>query len=227
MEKITSPKLSELVIEAFFDAMKKGEIEIGKALDSERELSEKFEISRSSLREGLSILEFLGVITNKGNRKIVARDYESVQNMLKVLKLTEKNNIIYDFIEFRQFIELEIIKLACEKATIEDIGNIENSLKLIEESEDKPAADFNFHISIAKASHNRFFVAILELLLSMVNDIRLKLIEYPGRKDYAINEYISIVDAIKARDSKLAQRKMLEHLFFIESTMKAINIIEE
>lgn len=190
-------------------------------------MSQQLDISRGSLREGLAILEFLGVISNKGNRKIVERDYQTVQSMLGILKLTEKSNIIYDFIEFRSFIEMLNVRLACERATDEDIENLELVIKSLENDFDSSESDYSFHMGIAKASKNEFLVSITELLLAMVNDIRPKLIKYPGRKPFFEEECYQIFNAIVERDVEKAQSAMKDHLIFIESTLKAIDSLED
>lgn len=227
IEKITSPKISELVIESFFEAISQGEIKIGEKLASERELCEKLGISRGSLREGLSILEFLGVISSQGNRKIVTRDYEVIRNTLEIIKITTKNDVIHDLIEFRREIELLIIKLACQRATNEDIETIKNSVNLLEEDTDDPGADYQFHTSLAAASHNSFLISVEELLMSMLKNIRPILIKYPGRKKHIIEEHTTIYTAIKNKDVELAQATMLKHLFFIEKTMSLIDSFQE
>ncbi len=223
IEKITSPKISELVINSFFDAISQGEIKIGETLASERELCDKLGISRGSLREGLSILEFLGVLANQGNRKVLTKDYEIVQKMLEMIKVSTQNDIIQDFIELRREIELLIIRLACQRATAEDIENLRQAIRLLEKDIDTPEADYHFHKSLAEASHNSFLVAVEELLISMVKNIRSSLIDYPGRKKHIIAEHATILQAIINRDQELAQNTMLKHLFFIEKTMSIID----
>lgn len=223
MEKITTSKLPELVINSFFKAIDKGDIKIGEVLASERELSEQLEISRGSLREGLSILEFLGVISNKGNRKVLERDYQSIEAILKLLKLRDKKNIIYDFIEFREFIELKNIELACARATDEDIKLLGNEVEQLKTNKDAPKVDYNFHAKIAEMSKNEFLISITDLLFNLINDLRPKLIDYPGRKPYIEEECYKIYQAIKERNAEKAKEAMKEHLFFIESTLKVID----
>lgn len=223
MDKISSPKLPELVINTFFKALENGDIKIGQPLFSEKELAEKLEISRGSLREGLSILEFLGVISNKGNRKFVEKDYQSIQGILKLLKLTEKKNIINDYIEFRNLVELYNVKLACENANYNDLKELEIVINELNTDPDTAKQDYNFHMEIAKIGKNEFLIAITELLFKMINDIRPNLIEYPGRKPFIIEECEEIFQFIKEHEVEKAQNAMKKHLFFIEKTLSVIN----
>lgn len=76
LNKIQNSKISELVLQTIFDSISEGKIKLGEELPPERDLSEMLGISRGSLRESLAILEFLGIIENRGNRKVVVRDAE-------------------------------------------------------------------------------------------------------------------------------------------------------
>ena len=227
MEKISTQKLPELVIDSFFNAIEKGDIKLGEVLASEREIAEEFEISRGTLREGLSILEFLGVIRNKGNKKIVEKDYNTVRTLLELSKISEKDNIVFDYFEFRKIIELENIRLACEKATEEDLNEIHSIIEELKSNGDSNTNDYKFHVGIAKAGKNEFLISITQLLLNMTDSIRGALIDYPGRKPFMEEECINIYEAIKEKNIKKAQDYFMKHLFFIESSLKAINSLED
>ena len=224
IEKISTQKISDLVINAFFDAITQGEIQIGETLASERDLSEKLGISRGSLREGLSILEYLGVLASEGKRKIVSQDYDVVQKALEIVKVSTQteNDIITDVAEFRREIELLIVKIACKKATPKNIDNIKKSIELLENGVDNPAADYNFHTALAEATQNGFIVAIEELLISMTKNITASLIDYPGRREHILDEQKSLLKAVEEKNVELGQAIMLKHLFFLERTMGII-----
>jgi GntR family transcriptional regulator, transcriptional repressor for pyruvate dehydrogenase complex len=214
------------VISSFFDAILQGEIKIGETLASERELSEKLGISRGSLREGLSILEYLGVLVNNGNRKVVTKDYEIVAKALEIIKVStqDENDIVNDVMEFRREIELMIVKYACKRATEQNIEKIRNSIGILENDQDNQAtADYSFHTALAEASQNSFLVVIEELLISMTKNISSSLINYPGRRKYILDEQKTILKAVIEKDNELAQSTMLKHLFFIEKTLSIIN----
>ena len=137
----SAPKISEMVIREIFKAMEDGNISVGQELPSEKELSETFNISRSALREGLSILEFLGIITYEGKRKTISKGANSIKKALEIVKLSNNDDIIFDFIEIRRVLEDLAIKLACERATDKDISKISKAVKQLEEDIDDKDAD--------------------------------------------------------------------------------------
>ena len=71
--QVSTPTVPELVLDSLLRAIETGSIQIGRELPPERELAEALGISRNSLRECLSILNFMGIVENRGNRKILVK----------------------------------------------------------------------------------------------------------------------------------------------------------
>lgn len=180
-------------------------------------------VSRGSLREGLAILEFLGVIISRGRKKILARDANKIKNILNLLKLSINKDIIYDFIEFRRVMDTFIAELACKRANERDLKELEKTVNKLKKNPDNKKADFQFHINLSRASHNTFFAAMEELLIYMFGTIREKASMVPGRKDQIVKEHEDIYKAIKERDSSLARRRVETHLKNIEEILKTIS----
>jgi GntR family transcriptional repressor for pyruvate dehydrogenase complex len=220
LNKIQNSKISELVLQTIFDSISEGKIKLGEELPPERDLSEMLGISRGSLRESLAILEFLGIIENRGNRKVVVRDAERVKKTLSILKLSYQKDIFLDYLEFRRAVEALAAELACLRATEEDIKKIKEAVKDLEDDPENIDADYRFHISLAEASHNVFLVAIEEFMVSILESSRNRAMQKPGRKFEIIKENKEIVNAIEQRDVKLAREKMLVHLSNIEQYTK-------
>ena len=65
----TAPTVPELVLDSLLAAMENGKLSVGEELPPERELADALGISRNSLRECLSIMSFMGILENRGNRK--------------------------------------------------------------------------------------------------------------------------------------------------------------
>ena len=69
-----APRVPELIMQALVKAIEDGHIRVGEDMPSERDLAEMLGVGRGSLRECLAILEFLGAIDGRGNRKVLLRD---------------------------------------------------------------------------------------------------------------------------------------------------------
>jgi len=217
--KIKTTKISEAVIETFFDALSRGDIKVGEEIPPEREFSQMLGVSRGAYREGISILEFLGIITAQGKKKVVVRDAESVKKALNIIGISDNADIVMDFIEFRKVLELFNIQHACERGTTDDFAKIQQAVSQLEKDPDDFEADYNFHVALAQASHNAFAAAVEELIVTILSHVRQRSIEYPGRKEKISKEHKAILDAVLERNSVLAQQKMQEHLDNIVLTL--------
>lgn len=82
----TSTKIPELVVREFFTAMEDNRLRVGDKLPPERELANILGISRTSLREALAVMEFLGIIKPVGGRKVVVQGTEYVRNICAVMQ---------------------------------------------------------------------------------------------------------------------------------------------
>lgn len=72
LSPVKSTKIYEIVIEQIKEIVKRGELKSGDKLPSERDLCEKLEVSRASVREALKSLQMLGLIESKHGKGILS-----------------------------------------------------------------------------------------------------------------------------------------------------------
>lgn len=211
-------RLYESVIEQIMDLIKSNELKPGDKLPTERELAEKFSISRGSLREAFRVLESKGLIKSKpgGGRFIREIRKNGQTNTANIISSLEKSSIL-ELLEAREMFEIKIVKLAVQRASAEEIELIEKALNKMNEEEElkedeKTESDTEFHLAIARASHNFVFVNIIKLHLDLLRDTRGKTLQIPGRREELWREHQAILQAIKERDSIKAGEAMLKHL---------------
>ena len=185
-------------------------------------MAEMLGVSRGSLREGLAILEFLGVIVSEGRKRTLKRDANKIQQLLDLIKLSFNHDIVCDLLEFRRNLDISIVGLACQRADKEDLKELESTVNKLRKNPEDKKADFQFHINLSKACHNPFFIAIEELLIYMYEIIREKTTSFPGRKEEIIKEHEDIFRAVKKRDVQLAREKTNNHLQNIEKVLKSV-----
>jgi GntR family transcriptional repressor for pyruvate dehydrogenase complex len=216
--EITPVRLYESVIEQIMNLIKNNELKPGDKLPPERELAEKFSISRGSLREAFRVLESKGLIKSKpgGGRFIREIKKDAFIDTKNVILNLEKSSIL-ELLEAREIFEVKIVKFAAERATAEEVKVIEEAFSRVSEEvrtedEKKIESDTEFHLAIAGASHNFVFVNIIKLHLDLLRDIREKTQQIPGRREERWREHRAIFQAIKEHDSKKAGEAMLKHL---------------
>ena len=217
-KEITPVRLYESVIDQIMDLVKRSELKPGDKLPPERELAEKLSISRNSLREAFRVLESRGLIKSKAGggryiREIRKNGYSNTENIILSL---EKSSIL-ELLEARELFEVKIAKIAAQRATIEDTELIEQVLNKMSEEEElkygkETESDTEFHLAIAKASHNFVFTNIIRLHLDLLKGTREKTQQIPGRREERWREHQAILQAIKEHSTKKAGEAMLKHL---------------
>ena len=218
-EKIRNngPKVPELVMDSLLKAMEAGTIRVGEELPPERDLSEALGISRNSLRECLAIMSFMGIVENRGNRKILVKNADRFRKARSLIDLSYSQDTFEDFMEFRRTNEREIARLACIRATEEDLERLRNSVERLEADATDFEADVDFHVNLAYASHNTIFAAMLNYVNSLILELRMRFFEREEYHGKTAEAHRRIYEAVKARDEELAVYEMGRHLKIIEN----------
>ena len=226
-KEITHIRLYESVMEQIMNLLKNKELKPGDQLPPERELAEKFSISRGSLREAFRVLESRGLIESKpgGGRFIRELKKDTIINAENIILGLEKSSIL-ELLEAREMFEVKIAEVAAQRAIPEDIELIKKSLsnaKKEEKLDDKEMKrDTEFHIAVARASHNFVFINILKLHLDLLRETRGKTWQISGRKKEQQQEHQNIFKAIKEHNSKKASETMLKHLIGVRKAIMKI-----
>jgi len=193
----------------------------GDRLPSERDLANKFQAGRMTIREALRRVEISGFITikkgGKGGAFVGAPESEALPSM--IMDNFELQGITEDEIsQARMTIEPAIVKTAIEVATEDDLARIERNLH--ESSTLQYPADLeqlvnlsiSFHILIAESSHNLPFVFFVSALAQWSRRRSIKW--HPSHKEvsWMRRSHDKIFRSIRNRDVDLAQRLLLDDI---------------
>lgn len=218
LEKIqyVSTKIPELIMESLISAIESGYIRVGCELPSERDLAERLGVGRGSLRECLAILEFMGAIESKGNRKVLLRNADYIRKVRSWIESANQIDTVMTFNEFRRVIEVGIVELACRRATDEDIEAIQRAVDNLEKYPSDYMRDVEFHDALAVASHNAMLASTIHLVNSLIADVRIRFWDLPDYQDKTLRSHKAIFEAVKARDATRAQLEMILHLSIVQ-----------
>jgi len=186
-----------------------GEYKPNERLPSESELCKAFGVSRPVIREALMSLQALG-LTNvqPGIGTFVVSDRVRVPLLLGRYSPAHVR-------EVRRCIEIPAARLAAQRRTDRDIGELAAILARMDDA-DNPARrnqlDASFHITIARASGNPLMVKLVEDLRSVLEEHSLAAARKPYRRGAAANEHRAIYDAIVDREPDNAAAAMDAHL---------------
>ncbi len=223
---IKKTRVYEEIVAKIKDMLEKGRLKSGDQLPGERELSEVFQVSRSSVREALRTLETQGFLESRqgDGTYIASKPVESLVSPLASAIFSEKDSQM-ELFEMRRLIEPQLAYLAAERATQEEIAMMEQALVLQEEAvargETGTDVDKSFHYIMAKATKNKVLLRLTDSMRDLLAESRDKYLQVEGRPDKSILRHRQVLDAIKARDGELAAQVMLEHVLDIEECLFA------
>jgi len=223
-------KIYEEVVEQVRMLMENGSLKPGDRLLSERDLAEKLQVSRASVREALRALEMMGFIEIKagGGTFIKETSGDEIIQPLAMFLSIERGSF-FEIFEIRKIFEISAAHLAAQRATHVDLARIEENLKMmtaaltVDDSERGEDSDAAFHFSIAEATHNSWLVRLLNTVTDSfyksISVARRQLYLTPGHPQILMEQHTKIYEAIRDRNSILAQKVMLEHLAFAEGAI--------
>lgn len=224
---IKNTKLYEQVIEQIKDMILRGELKKGDKLPSERELVERLQVSRTSIREALRALQIIGLIECKqGEGNYISQSFErSLFEPLSIMFILEKSNP-EEIIQVRKIIEVETAAIAAKKITKEELESLEILITAFKNSTDEidnVKIDKKFHYKIAQASRNFIIVNILNAISSLIDsfikDARNKILMEEKNREVLAKQHEDIYNALKKGDSKKAAEAMRKHLDFANEYM--------
>lgn len=193
----------------------------GDQLPTETTLMSLLGVSRTVVREAISRLQANGVLETRhgiGSFVLEPRREPLGLDMVPATTLSD----VLSVLELRISLETECAGLAAQRASERDIVKIRTALDAVETTSraggDSTAADLRFHISIANATGNRYFVDILTQLGTAL--IPRHRVDSPGLAQSDLNAYMArvnlehenILDAIARKDPDGARAAMRMHL---------------
>ncbi|HEY9109064.1 MAG TPA: FadR/GntR family transcriptional regulator [Roseateles sp.] len=210
------------LVERFGDRIRTGQLQAGDKLPTEAAIMEEFDVSRTVVREAISKLQASGLVeTRHGigtfvigpgdgpSFKITPEQFSTLQDVIAVLEL-------------RIGLETEAAGLAAQRRTDANLASLRKALDAViaavEAGQDSVAADFQFHLEIARATQNSHFADLMATLgaqiiprarLEPAADMNEERLAYMRRVNA---EHESILDAIASQDAEAARAAMRTHL---------------
>jgi GntR family transcriptional repressor for pyruvate dehydrogenase complex len=135
--------------------------------------------------------------------------------------MVSQREAIGELFEARRLIEPSLAALAAERATPEELHEMERILEAqageVAAGRTGLAQDAEFHAAIGAASHNRAITRIAHAIMDLLAQSREDSLNTPGRPTRSHEDHRRVLSAIAARDADGARRAMLEHLAAVEA----------
>jgi DNA-binding FadR family transcriptional regulator len=223
------PKASDVLAHDLRERILNGEFTEGVPLPPERELVIQTQMSRTTVREALRILEVQGLVKIKTGRSggayVQRPDGASVASSVSLLIRGQQVRLA-DLLETREAIEPFCASLAARNRTDADLARLDGANKMIADTDATLArflqSNVDWHVAVAAASHNEILTGLMTALSRAIyaateNE---QFIDTEVRRT-TVRAHRSITDAIRAGDPDAAVRRMNRHVHtYAEAILK-------
>ena len=223
---IKSTRIYEEIVRQIKSMIGEGRLKSGDQLPPERDLADKFVVSRTSVREALRALESLGLVEIRPGEGTFVRE-ASIESLVEPLALlmVSQREAIAELFEARRVLEPSLAALAAERATPEEIQEMERILddqgREVAAGRTGLAQDAQFHAAMGAAAHNRAITRITHAIMDLLTQSREESLNTPGRATRSHEDHRRILDAVHRRDAEAARRAMIEHIEAVEGLVVA------
>jgi GntR family transcriptional repressor for pyruvate dehydrogenase complex len=215
------PSLSSKVVNAITEAIISQQFPPGTRLPSERELGEQFGVSRTVIREAVKALSAKGLVEVQSGTglRVAEVNHDAVTESLSLYLRGQSDGSLIDYEkvhEIRRVLEVEMAASASERRTEDEVELLTKACERVEAAGSDvdltAREDVEFHRGIGMATHNEFYVVLLDALGGVLVTIRQTNLAKPTGRRRTLTQHRAILNAIVSGDPDAARTAMREHL---------------
>jgi GntR family transcriptional repressor for pyruvate dehydrogenase complex len=218
-ESLNPTKLYTQVVERIEKLIIDGHLKPGDRLPAERELSERFGVSRVVVREAVKALQEKGLVEIRPGVGTFVHDSMSEimqQSLARMVRIDQQNGL-ENLTQVREIFEPEIAAIAAEKATLADIRAMKTAITTMDDAMDDVdafiTADHEFHLALAKATQNKLIVDLIGSIVNLLAEQRrLIFLAGTGGPQRGQQHHRTILQAVMDGDKQAARDLMVLHL---------------
>jgi GntR family transcriptional repressor for pyruvate dehydrogenase complex len=228
LDPLPRATLSEQVAKQLAARITAGDWQPGEKLPSEAELCKAFHVGRSSLREALTSLAFIGLIrVRAGGGSYVAEQPSAYFTSSWLSKGTLNNEkALEDFIEARLILESELTALCAVRITeaeLDELALLVEKMKLRSGNADEFwKLDLSFHLLMGAAAKNEVLNNILKGVREQMTELISKSLLLKEGMAQAVSQHVKVLEALRQHNPSKASEAMRTHLQSFQRGYKVI-----
>lgn len=212
MERVNA---TDLVVNYVRTAIQNGQLKVGDKLPREADIAQELGVGRSSLREGIKILNAYGVVESRQGEGTFVVDH-CASNFFQFMGFFSSKENMHYFLGLRRVLEVGNIVEIHDKLQPEDIEKLEKFAAVFD-NEDRPTseyieADKDFHSYMISFSKNPMTIQINNMLTSLRSDLLERLFAHKEIVQDARFAHHKIVEALKSKDMNACIAAVGDHL---------------
>jgi GntR family transcriptional repressor for pyruvate dehydrogenase complex len=222
IEPIKKTRVAEQVAERIRLLILEGTFPSGRPLPGERQLAERFGVSRGSIRDSIRVLETIGLLVTRHGQGTFPQELD-VDRLVAPLAsiLSYRHDLEVELMDVRRMFEPAVARVAAARITDEDLAALERILgaqrRKLGTRQSAIVEDTAFHEVLARATRNRVVVSIMATLNDLLVESRKLALSQTGRPGWSLQGHEAVVAALRKRDADAAALAMREHINQIAS----------
>jgi GntR family transcriptional regulator, transcriptional repressor for pyruvate dehydrogenase complex len=215
---IRTSRLYEQIVQQIEESIVKGDLKAGDQLPAERELAQRFGVSRTAVREAVKALREKGLVEAYSGRGTFITDgtTQAVRQSLDLMVKIGQPEGSTHLAEVRAILEPEIAGLAALRIQETELATMREAVAVMDRAGQDPEAyieaDLDFHLALAEGAANPLILSLLDSIVGLLREQRLRIFRVPGGPERGQIHHKRILEAVERRDAEKARESMRAHL---------------
>ena len=224
---VRSSRLYEQIVQQIEESIIKGTLKAGDQLPAERELAQRFGVSRTAVREAVKALREKGLVEAYSGRGTFVTDgtTHAVRQSLDLMAKIGQPEGSTHLAEVRAILEPEIAALAAQRIQEPELATMREAVAVMDGAGQDPdayiEADLDFHLALAEGAGNPLILSLLDSIVGLLREQRLRIFRVAGGPERGQIHHKRILEAVERRDSEDARETMRAHLEQVRDDSRA------
>jgi len=224
---VRTSRLYEQIVQQIEESIVKGDLKPGDQLPAERDLAQRFGVSRTAVREAVKALREKGLVEAYSGRGTFITDgtsqavRHSLDLMVKIGQAEGSNHLA----EVRAILEPEIAALAAVRIQEPELATMREAVSVMDRAGQDPEAyieaDLDFHLALAEGAANPLILSLLDSIVGLLREQRLRIFRVPGGPERGQVHHKRILEAVERHDAQKARETMRAHLSQVSEDSQA------
>ena len=217
-KRVRTSRLYEQIVQQIEDSIVKGDLKAGDQLPAERDLAQRFGVSRTAVREAVKALREKGLVEAYSGRGTFITDgtTQAVRQSFDLMAKIGQPEGSTHLAELRAILEPEIAAMAATRIQEPELATMRDAVAAMDRAGKNPEtyieADLDFHLALAEGAANPLILSLLDSIVGLLRQQRLRIFRVPGGPERGQIYHKRILDAIERRNAESAREAMRAHL---------------
>jgi GntR family transcriptional repressor for pyruvate dehydrogenase complex len=215
---VKTERLYEQIVQQVEDSILKGQLKPGDQLPAERDLAQRFGVSRTAVREAVKTLREKGLVEAYSGRGTFVTNgtSQAIRHSLDLMIRINQQEGSANLAELRLVLEPEIAGLAADRIEEQLLTTMREAVAVMDRNLRDPdayvEADLDFHLALAEAAGNPLILSLLDSIVGLLREQRSRIFNVKGGPARGQFHHKKILAAVEQRDPEAAREAMRAHL---------------